>query len=162
VKSRWFVGRIFTPALRLVVRLFAPRWAVGGLALLRDTEGRVCLLRHRLRPHPWGLPGGYAAWPEDPREATARECAEELALHVDPANLVLEAHLTGDLFALLEVVFSCTRTITEAEKAAFRLQTREVLEARWFTHAEVEALEGILARHRAIITAFLRARATVR
>ena len=158
MRSRW----LFTRLLRLGVRLFAPRWAVGGLVLLHDDEGRVCLLRHRLRPQPWGLPGGYARWPEAPAEAAARECVEELALPVVASELRFVAHLTGDLFALLEVVFARPSPVSAASKAALRLQTREVLEARWFTSTELEALEGILARHRALALGFLRGEPPVR
>lgn len=150
---------------RVVVGLGAPRWHVGALVILRDEVGRVALLEHRLRPKPWGLPGGFAAWPEAPIEAAARECAEELRLEVDPGRLRFVAHLTGERLPYLEVVFAYETRVDEARKADIVLQDREVSAVRWVEPAALERPDpglAMLDRHRQAIVAFLRGDAGVR
>ena len=59
---------------------------VGAAVLVRDTEGRVLLVRRgptSTKPGRWCIPCGYVDYGEDVREAARRETAEETGLDVD-------------------------------------------------------------------------------
>jgi len=75
------------PPLRILAgvasNLFAPRQAIGVLAVIVNAEGRVLIAHHATRPHePWGLPGGWLNGRERPELGVLREIEEELGLAV--------------------------------------------------------------------------------
>lgn len=70
--------RLPVPLRRTVVRLLTPRYSVGAVVVVRR-GGRVLMLRQR-HHYGWTLPGGLLGRGETPREALARELAEELRL----------------------------------------------------------------------------------
>ncbi|MFC4905906.1 NUDIX domain-containing protein [Actinomadura gamaensis] len=125
------------------------RWRHHGFlvyaaGVVRDEDGRVLLLRHRLWPEsrPWGLPGGYVNAGERLEDAAAREIREETGL---------EVAVTGPPVA----VFSGYRYRVETYWAArltggdLRLDPGEILEARWFAAEELPA--GLSENHRALL-----------
>lgn len=147
--------------VRWWLRLFGPRWTVGCLVLLRDDSGRICLLKHRGRVRPWGLPGGIVAWPEAPKEGLVRELHEELSWSMDktrsgPVILNIVETCVSENFALLELVYSAHRPVSHLEVAAWVPQASEITEIGWFTEADVLAEEGLLERHRSLILRVLR------
>ncbi len=60
----------------------------GVNAVLRDTQGRVLLVRHSYGPTHWTLPGGGHGRKEDPAQAVQRELGEELSLAIAELELV--------------------------------------------------------------------------
>ena len=111
-----------------------------------DTQGRVLLQRHRhWVADVWGLPGGIVHRGETLEAAFSREVNEETGLSVADVQLV-RFHSGYNL--RLEVFF---RARVEASgEPVLRLQTSEVLEARFFPFEGLPA--NILPQQREIIT----------
>lgn len=94
-------------------------------AALLDEAGRVCLQqRPRGKQHGglWEFPGGKVEPTEAPEAALARELAEELAIRIDPAELV--ACGTAGAGTLTIRLYLCRRwtgrvTALEAEALAW-------------------------------------------
>jgi ADP-ribose pyrophosphatase YjhB (NUDIX family) len=73
------------------------KFVVGVTGVVRDDEGRVLLLRHRMWPpgRQWGLPSGFAHKGEDFRRTLVREIKEETNLDAPEVTViarVLPAH----------------------------------------------------------------------
>ncbi|MCM3264632.1 NUDIX domain-containing protein [Streptomyces thermoviolaceus] len=117
---------------------------VGVTGIVRDDQGRVLVLRHRMWPpgREWGLPTGFAKAGEDFGTTVVREVREETGLEVEPGRLVrlksgyrlrvevaYEAHLVGD--------------------ATPRVDDFEVLEARWCPPDSLPA--GMQEAHKQLI-----------
>ena len=134
--------------VRWGVRLFAPKWSVGALAVLRDSRGRVLVLEHRWRAKPWGLPGGFVRWPETPLAGLLRELQEELGLVLREEDFALAATLQGETLPLLEIVYVHQPALSDAMVDSLRLQEAELLGAKWADAEELTRMEGLLARHR--------------
>ncbi len=69
---------------RVAIRILYPRFPIGAVAIVQDTQGRVLLVRQTYHREGirWGAPGGWLSGRENPREAAAREAYEETGLHV--------------------------------------------------------------------------------
>jgi 8-oxo-dGTP diphosphatase len=65
-----------------------PTVHVAAMALIRDSSGRVLLVKPNYRPH-WTLPGGMADQGETPNVTVAREIREELGITFTPAHLAV-------------------------------------------------------------------------
>ncbi|NBO37840.1 NUDIX hydrolase [bacterium] len=146
--------------VRLWLKTFGPRWTVGVLCILRDSEGRVCLLKHKGRVKPWGLPGGLIKWPELPQVGLVREIYEELGWSatevLGQTPFVLRNSLVSENFPMLELIFEANRTLSADECAGWAVQASEISEFAWFHADELAALQGILERHRALLLDVLR------
>jgi 8-oxo-dGTP diphosphatase len=120
---------------------------VSGVIL--DTQGRVLLQRHRhWVANVWGLPGGIVRGGETLEAAFAREAREETGLSLAEVQMV---RFASGYNLRLEVFFRA-RVATSGEPV-LRLQTSEVLEARFFPYEELP--ENILPEQREIITAVM-------
>mgnify|MGYP003346304745 CR=1 FL=1 len=158
---RSVLTRVRLSIVRLWLRSFAPRWTVGVLCLLRDETGRVCLLRHKGRLKPWGMPGGLIGWPESPEAGLLRELTEELGwTPVGEGSFSQRFRLRGSLhsdkFPLIDIVFEVLGPVLSCESAGWKRQITEIDEIGWFSADEIEALEGILERHRNFLLGVLR------
>lgn len=147
--------------VRSWLRFFGPRWTVGCMALLRDEQGRICLLKHRGRLKPWGLPGGLIVWPEAPEQGLRRELAEELRWSLPEAGVnrvgfALRSSCVGERFSILELVYEASRAVTAAECHSWIAQKSEILEIGWFSADQIECLDGLLERHRSLLLSVLR------
>src|SRR5690349_8419368 len=73
---------------RRLVRLIAPKFLVGAVCLVADSEqdGRLLLLRQP-PGRAWGLPAGLLKRREEPAVGAARELFEESGVRVDPGDL---------------------------------------------------------------------------
>lgn len=78
-------------------RIFFRNPKVVVTALIED-QGRVLLVRRDIEPGRglWGLPGGFVDWDEHPEQAMVRECREEIAVRVEPLELLGVEHVLTD------------------------------------------------------------------
>ncbi|MFV2173230.1 NUDIX domain-containing protein [Actinomadura sp. LOL_016] len=146
--------RIFAPAWRKasgrvqwrLARFRHPTFLVYAGGIVRDDQGRILLLRHRLWPpyRAWGLPGGYVNAGERLEDGVAREVREETSLEVTVADRPLRV-ASGFRFRV--------ETYYEAEVTGGRLDLdpAEILEARWYALDELP--EEMSPHLRALITA---------
>ncbi len=119
------------------------KFMVGVTGIVRDHDGQVLLLRHRLWPQgrQWGLPTGYAKAGETFSDTIVREVREETGLTVTVGRLV---HLRSGYKLRVEVAFEALCTGGELQ-----LSSLEVLEARWFSADALPA--GVLDAHITLI-----------
>ncbi|MGE5827764.1 MAG: NUDIX hydrolase [Micromonosporaceae bacterium] len=118
---------------RQLVRVIAPRYIVGSVALVRDLDapapGRLLLLRQPPGVG-WSLPAGLLRRGESALEGAARELAEEsgIALSLDaftPASPSAVVHARG---RWVDAVFEAA---VPAHSATLRVDGAEVLDAQW-------------------------------
>ncbi|PJN28087.1 NUDIX domain-containing protein [Kitasatospora sp. CB02891] len=126
-----------------VLWVWHAKFMVGVTGIVRDDEGRVLLLKHRLWPEgrQWGLPSGYANKGESFEETVVREVREETGLTVKVGEL---AYLKSGFKLRLEVAY-------EAQLVGGRIEVEsfEILEARWFSPDDLP--EGMQESHRELI-----------
>lgn len=78
------------PARRVAIRLLYPRVPIGAVAVIRDADGQVLLVRqtyHRDGVR-WAAPGGWLARGESPQQAAIRETWEETGLRVTAGRVL--------------------------------------------------------------------------
>src|SRR5438067_39941 len=80
----------FPAALRRWIQwTISPKFIVGVVAVVFDSEGRLLLLRHTYkRKHPWGLPGGGMGYGETTEETVLRELGEEAGVRGEVISLL--------------------------------------------------------------------------
>ncbi|MEV0807381.1 NUDIX domain-containing protein [Micromonospora sp. NPDC050200] len=115
---------------RRLVRLAVPKYVVGAVTLVRDSEGTGRLLLLRQPPgHSWTLPAGLLERAEAPVVGAARELYEESGIRLSPDRLrpaVPNAlvHAKG----WVDMVFE---TEVPASTTALTVDGAEVFEAAW-------------------------------
>ena len=126
-----------------VLWLAHAKFMVGVTGVVRDEQGRVLLLRHRMWPpeRQWGLPTGYAVKGEEFAQTVVREVHEETGLEVKAGRLV---HLKSGYKLRVEVAYEAVFVGGELKVDSF-----EVLEARWFSPENLP--EGLQESHRLLI-----------
>lgn len=117
--------RALRPFQNRVMWCVNAKFVVGVTGVVRDDDGRVLMLRHRMWPpgRQWGLPSGFARKGEDFRDTVVREVKEETALDVEVGRLVL---LNSGFRTRLEVAYEARLLGGE-----LRIDPAEILEARW-------------------------------
>ncbi|MFC7807949.1 NUDIX hydrolase [Streptomyces olivaceus] len=117
--------RLLRPVQSRLMWLLHAKYVVGVTGVVRDDEGRVLLLKHRMWPpgRQWGLPSGFAHKGEDFRQTVVREVKEETDLDVEVGRLVM---LNSGLRTRLEVAYEARLLGGE-----LRLDPAEILDARW-------------------------------
>ena len=121
------------PLRRWAVRLIVPKYLVGAVCIVRDSEAqdpeRLLLLRQP-PGRGWGLPAGLLKKAEPPHVGAARELHEESGVVIAPDDLVPAVpnaivHARGwvDMIFMGTVPASTTELIVDGG---------EVLEAAWF------------------------------
>ena len=125
--------RLPHPVRRRIVRLIVPKYLVGAVTIIRDSEaaepGRLLLLRQP-PGRGWGLPAGLLKRREPPVVGAARELFEEAGVRIDPDDLD-PARPNAIVHALgwVDMVFF---GIVPAATTTLTVDGGEVLEARWF------------------------------
>ncbi len=124
--------------------LLNAKFVVGVTGVVRDDQGRVLLLRHRMWPpgRQWGLPSGFAHKGEDFRTTVVREVKEETGLDVETGRLVM---LNSGFRTRVEVVYEAVLVGGE-----LRLDPSEILEARWCRPDDLP--EGVQPVSRSLMT----------
>jgi 8-oxo-dGTP pyrophosphatase MutT (NUDIX family) len=121
------------PVRRRLARMISPKFLVGAVVLVRDSEapgaGRMLLLRQPPGRR-WGLPAGLLKYREEPHVGAARELFEESGIQVgpevlEPATPNAVVHVKGwvDMVFTVAVPASVTELVVDGG---------EVLEAAWF------------------------------
>ncbi len=112
-----------------------PALAVDGL--VRDTQGRVLLIRRKNPPEGWAIPGGFVDVGEDPVDACAREVREETGVEAAVEGLAGVYGKPGrdPRGHTVSIVYRC-RLVGGTAKGS-----DDAAEARWFTPAEISALK---------------------
>jgi ADP-ribose pyrophosphatase YjhB (NUDIX family) len=111
-----------------------PRFLVGTLGLIADGDGRILLLEHRFRPHPWGLPGGFMKHGELPAQALAREIREETGLAIVVEERALDTEfVVRSGYSYVRFLFAA-----RASNAPLRL-SREIKSGRFMAPGEIPA-----------------------
>jgi len=92
-------------ARRIAIRVLYPQFPLGAVAVIRDRDGRVLLVRQTYhRQEMWGPPGGWVARGETPRTAAARETFEEVGLRVQVGRLLAQ---DGGPYGEISLAFEC-------------------------------------------------------
>jgi ADP-ribose pyrophosphatase YjhB (NUDIX family) len=123
--------------------LWHAKFMVGVTGIVRDDEGRVLLLRHRMWPpdRQWGCPTGYANKSELFEDTVVREVREETGLDVKVTGLV---HVKSGYKLRVEVAYEARHT-----GGTLKIESVEILEAKWFSPNELP--EGVQESHRLLI-----------
>lgn len=114
----------------------------GVSALVSDDQGRILLVRHS-DDGLWNVPGGAVEPDESPANAVRREIREETGLEVEPTRLVGVSggpsfrvrYPNGDETSYVIASFAC-----RIVDGTLTPDGEEVLEARFFSWSETEAL----------------------
>jgi 8-oxo-dGTP diphosphatase len=119
------------------------KFMIGVTGVVRDSGGRVLLLRHRMWPEgrQWGLPTGYARARETFQETVVREVREETGLRVAVGDLV---RVRSGYRLRAEVAYEAVYLGGE-----LRLNSLEILDAGWFARDDLPA--GVIDGHLALI-----------
>jgi ADP-ribose pyrophosphatase YjhB (NUDIX family) len=132
---------------RRLVRLAVPKYIVGAVTLVRDTEaadpGRLLLLRQP-PGRGWGLPAGLLQRGEAPVDGAVRELAEETGIHASPDELRAAVpnavvHPKGWVDVVFEIAVPASTTELIVDGA-------EVYEAAWHPLDDLPRLTTATAR----------------
>jgi 8-oxo-dGTP diphosphatase len=126
--------------------LMHAKFICGITGVIRDEQGRVLLLRHRLWPEgrQWGFPTGYANKGERHEDTIVRELHEETGLTVKPGRLLT---VRSGFKYRIEAYYEATLT---SGLDSLVLDSREILDARLFHVTELP--DGMPDSHRELAT----------
>jgi len=118
------------------------KFICGITGVVRDDQGRVLLLRHRLWPpgRQWGFPTGYANKGERHEDTIAREVREETGLTVKAGRLL---KVRSGFRYRIEVYYEA---VLVGGLDGLTLDPKEVLEARLFNPTDLP--DGMPDAHR--------------
>ncbi|MDG4796479.1 NUDIX domain-containing protein [Micromonospora sp. WMMD1082] len=139
--------RLPLPVRRRLVRLAVPKYIVGAVTLVRDSEaegaGRLLLLRQP-PGRGWTLPAGLLQRGENPAVGAARELHEESGIRLPPTRLTPAVpnaivHAKGWVDMVFTVEVPASRTELTVDGA-------EVFEAAWHPLDDLPKLTWPTAR----------------
>lgn len=117
--------------LRLkIIRATQPKFTASVGVIVTNSEGKVLLLEHLLRPASgWGIPGGFMNPGEQPGAAARRELREETGIELENLRM-LRVRTTN---RHIEFLFRA-----ESNDPA-RVLSREIKNLDWFAVAQMPA-----------------------
>ncbi|MET0425033.1 MAG: NUDIX domain-containing protein [Actinoplanes sp.] len=122
------------PARRRVARMVAPKFLVGAVVVVRDSEAdgpdRLLLIRQPAH-RGWNLPAGLLKKNEHPAIGAARELFEEAGVRIHPDEL--SAGNPNAIIHLTGVVDTVWFGSVPASTTTLDVDGGEVLEASWFS-----------------------------
>jgi ADP-ribose pyrophosphatase YjhB (NUDIX family) len=124
------------PLRRIAIRILYPRFPVGAVAVIRDGDGRVLLVRqtyHRGSAR-WGPPGGWLSGRESPQDAAARETFEETGLRVTVGRVLA---IGSGPYGEVSLAFECE----VVGEAPFH-PTNETDQIGYFAQADLPTMPG--------------------
>lgn len=138
------IGRQRLSVCEACDRIFFRNPKVVVTALIED-QGRVLLVRRDIEPGRglWGLPGGFVDWDEHPEQAVVRECSEEIAVRVEPLELLSVEHVLMDDEGI--VILPYRARLVSGEPVA----ADEVQQVGWFSPDALPPLA--FASHRKVL-----------
>ncbi|WP_407560473.1 NUDIX domain-containing protein [Streptomyces sp. 184] len=119
------------------------KFMIGVTGVVRNEQGQVLLLKHRLWPdaRPWGLPTGFAVKGEEFPQTVVREVREETGLEVVPGRLV---QVTSGYRLRAEIAYEAL-----CVGGTLKLDAFEILAAEWFSPDALP--EGLQEAHARLI-----------
>lgn len=137
--------RMPSPLRRIAVRVVAPRYQVGAVAVIRDSETDRLLLLRQPSKAGWSLPAGLLKRRERPVVGAARELFEETGVRIDPGDLT-----PGDPNAVIHHKVGVVDTVWFGSVAASRNELHiaegEIVEAGWFPIDDLPRLTSNTSR----------------
>lgn len=119
-------------------RFIQARYTIGVVAVVMDANDKILLVEHVLHPdHPWGLPGGWIGYNEDPALAIVRELQEELKVRATVEQIIL-AEKTNSYH--IDMAFACT-IANEVGTLS-----KELLDYEWVDHTSLPPLHSFHIR----------------
>lgn len=112
---------------------------LGILGIIRRDDRLLMIQRSATvrAPLAWCFPGGRIEDGETHSEALVREMREEIAVRVEPGELLMtQTKYDGRL-----ILYCWSACITEGEP---RANPTEVAEVRWMTPNQIRAMKGVL------------------
>ncbi len=120
------------------IRLSRPKYTIGAVGVLFNSQGQVLLVEHVFHPKtPWGLPGGWVNRREDPAQTVVRELYEELSMRVT-VDRIITLNTESRFGNHIDIAYLCRTTDT-----AIRL-SRELLSYQWY---DIDKMPRILKFH---------------
>ncbi len=159
---RWVTKRLYRLILRLfgalpravrrmIVRLIAPSWTAGALAIIERDDGRWLVVKPAYRKG-WALPGGLLNKGEHPEAGVRRELREELGLNVV---------ITGEPWVIFDAGLRRIDVVFRSSPApgfdldSLKITSAELLDSRWIDPDNPPFLEGeaqdVLALRRRVV-----------
>jgi 8-oxo-dGTP diphosphatase len=116
---------------------------VGVTGVVRDGDGRVLVLKHRLwqQGRQWGFPTGFAKRGERLEETVEREVFEETGLRVEAGRLI---RVKSGFGLRVEVAYEAVLV-----GGVLKIDPLEILEAKWVGVDELP--EGLQGGHRELV-----------
>ncbi len=125
-----------------ILWFFHPKFIIGVSGVVLNEQKQILLQRHRFwKPGSWGLPSGYANRNEKLEDTLRREVREETGYEVEVTGFL---RMVSGYRLRLEMSF-----VGYLKGGTFRLDPKEVIEARFFSVEELPP--GLLPSHREII-----------
>jgi 8-oxo-dGTP diphosphatase len=139
--------RLPSAARRTIAGLVAPKYLVGAVAVIRDSEasgpGRLLLLRQPPN-RGWSLPAGLLKKHERAEVGAARELFEETGVRLEPAELT--PGVPNAIIHPVGVVDTVWFGTVPASSTELRVDGGEILEAAWFAVDDLPKLTVNTAR----------------
>lgn len=130
-KHTWLGIPLYT-----MIRLFRPKYSLGAVGVIFNSERQVLLVEHVFHPKtPWGLPGGWVNRHEDPATTVIRELQEELSITVTIKQVVAVKSLSHNH---LDLAYLCHTTEPIGKLS------NELLAYQWF---DIDDMPQILSFH---------------
>src|SRR5688572_25395569 len=109
-----------------IIRAGQAKFTASAAAVIVNDKREVLLLEHILRPFaPWGLPGGFLSWGEQPDDGVRREIREETGVELES----LELFCVRTLGRHIEFIFTATASTGPT------INSSEIRNIGWFAPA---------------------------
>ncbi len=127
------ISKYVYPILKFYWRTFKPK--SRGVKCVITFGEEILLIRNTYGGRHWTFSGGGAKRVETPEEAVKREVMEEVGLAIEKPKPI--GNLDWGYEGKKDVIYCFA---AEVNSKNFKIDTTEILEAKWFKIAEVPAL----------------------
>jgi len=134
--TKKIINKLLLPIVRFYWFIFRPE--SEGVKCIIENEGYILLIRNTYGHKQWTFPGGHIEKNENPEEAVIREVKEEIGIQIEDLRLLGKFLSTREYKKDNIFCFSA-----KAKNKELYLGICEILEAKWFTIAELPPLGPI-------------------